>query len=164
MCGIAGWIDREQPVSRERSILHRMNRALACRGPDDEGIWLSTHAALIHRRLVVTDPEGGAQPMVRRYGGRTYVITYDGKLFNIPELRRELETRGHAPTSRSDTELILAAYAEWGAECLRHFNGVFAFAIWDDTSASLFAARDRGRGEAPVFLPAGERVSFSAPN
>lgn len=162
MCGIAGWIDREQPVSRERSILHRMNRALACRGPDDEGIWLSTHAALIHRRLVVTDPEGGAQPMVRRYGGRTYVITYDGKLFNIPELRRELETRGHVLTSRSDTELILAAYAEWGAECLRHFNGVFAFAIWDDTSASLFAARDRVGVKPLFFARRGEGLLFGS--
>ena len=140
-----------------------MNRALACRGPDDRGAFgCPKHAALIHRRLVVTDPEGGAQPMVRRYGGRTYVITYNGELFNIPELRRELETRGHVLTSRSDTELILAAYAEWGADCLRHLNGVFAFAIWDDTSASLFAARDRVGVKPLFFARRGEGLLFGS--
>ncbi|MFO7291266.1 asparagine synthase (glutamine-hydrolysing) [Planifilum fulgidum] len=162
MCGIAGWIDWGRPVSRERSVLKKMNQAMACRGPDDEGVWLSKHAALVHRRLVVIDPEGGAQPMVRRYGGRTYVITYNGELYNMPELRRELETRGHVLTSRSDTELILAAYAEWGEDCPRHLNGIFAFAIWDEASQSLFAARDRIGVKPLFFARRGEGLVFGS--
>ena len=100
--------------------------------------------------------------MVRRYGGRTYVITYNGELYNMPELRRELETRGHVLTSRSDTELILAAYAEWGEDCPRHLNGIFAFAIWDEASQSLFAARDRIGVKPLFFARRGERIIFGS--
>src|SRR5699024_2147904 len=118
--------------------------------PDAQGIWLSQRAGLCHRRLVVIDPEGGSQPMVRRYGERNLIITYNGTLYNMEELRRDLTARGHQLYSRSDTELVLAAYAEWGVEAPQHLNGIFAFAIWDEKEKSLYMARDR-IGVKPLF-------------
>ncbi|OYD06279.1 asparagine synthase (glutamine-hydrolyzing) [Paludifilum halophilum] len=151
MCGISGWMDWEQDLSEQRRVLEGMNKQLVCRGPDSEGIWLSQRAGFSHRRLIVIDPEGGAQPMVRRYGERNLIITYNGELYNMEELTRELKSLGHTLYSRSDTELILAAYAEWGADCPKHLNGIFAFAIWDEREQSLFLARDR-IGVKPLFF------------
>ncbi|SDX26943.1 asparagine synthase (glutamine-hydrolysing) [Marininema mesophilum] len=151
MCGIAGWIDWERDVSQERQLLERMNDTLVCRGPDAEGYWLSTRAGICHRRLSVIDPEGGAQPMVRHLEGRYRVITYNGELYNMDELRRELVERGHHLRTRSDTELIMAAYDEWGVEVPKHLNGIFAFAIWDEREESLYIARDR-IGVKPLFF------------
>ncbi|MHB8916432.1 MAG: asparagine synthase (glutamine-hydrolyzing) [Desulfocucumaceae bacterium] len=151
MCGITGWIDWERDLTKERPILEAMTRTLAFRGPDADGFWLSTQAALGHRRLVVVDPAGGAQPMTRQRGNRTYTITYNGELYNTPELRQELESRGHNFLTRnSDTEALLLAYVEWGPDCVYRFNGIFAFAIWDEAGQTLFMARDR-LGVKPLF-------------
>ncbi|SEM84436.1 asparagine synthase (glutamine-hydrolyzing) [Lihuaxuella thermophila] len=150
MCGITGWIDFEQDVSQQTAILDAMNQAHVARGPDAEGTWVSRHAALGHRRLIVIDPEGGIQPMIKHVGDRKYVITYNGELYNMPELRLKLLSLGHQLTSRSDTELILAAYAEWGLSCPEHLNGIFAFAVWDEANQQLFIARDR-IGVKPLF-------------
>lgn len=130
--------------------MERMRETLACRGPDAAGSWFSPHAALGHRRLSVIDIAGGAQPMQRRQGERTCVIVYNGELYNMPELRRDLEARGHVLRTRSDTELVLAAYMEWGSECVERLNGIFAFAVWDEAAQSLFLARDR-LGVKPLF-------------
>lgn len=132
MCGISGWIDWEVDVTRHRLILEAMIETLSCRGPDAGGMWLSPRAALGHRRLIVVDPEGGSQPMVRKRGEDKYIISYNGELYNMPELRRELEARGHFFQTRSDTEIILVAFMEWGMECVEHLNGIFAFAIWSE--------------------------------
>ncbi|SMO93632.1 asparagine synthase (glutamine-hydrolyzing) [Melghirimyces algeriensis] len=162
MCGITGWIDWEQDLSRERETLERMNRQLVCRGPDAQGMWLSQRAGLCHQRLIVIDPEGGSQPMVRRYGNRNLIITYNGELYNMDELAGELKSRGHRLQSRSDTELIVAAYAEWGVEAPKHLNGIFAFAIWDEMEESLFMARDR-IGVKPLFYKIQEgRMLFAS--
>ncbi|MFC4077206.1 asparagine synthase (glutamine-hydrolyzing) [Salinithrix halophila] len=150
MCGISGWIDWERDVSQKRSVLEQMNKELICRGPDAEGFWLSRRAGLSHRRLIVIDPEGGVQPMVRRLHDRNRIITYNGEIYNMDELNRELTSRGHVMRTRSDTELILAAYDEWGEDAPRHLNGIFAFAIWDEVEESLFIARDR-IGVKPLF-------------
>lgn len=150
MCGIAGWIDWEADLTRPGNALAAMSETLARRGPDAAGIWLSPRAALAHRRLIVVDPTGGGQPMTRRYGDRTYVISYNGELYNTPELRRELEARGHAFRGYSDTEVLLVACVEWGADCLRRLNGIFAFAVWDEAEQRLFLARDR-LGVKPLF-------------
>lgn len=150
MCGIAGWIDWEGDLTQPDPALAAMAETLACRGPDAAGTWLSPHAALAHRRLIVVDPAGGGQPMVRRYGDRTYVLTYNGELYNTPELRHELEERGHTFLSRSDTEALLIAFIEWGAACLKRLNGIFAFGIWSEADQSLFLARDR-LGVKPLF-------------
>lgn len=151
MCGITGWIDWEMDLTQQRPILEGMVKTLSRRGPDAAGTWLSTRAALGHRRLIVVDPEGGGQPMTRRRGERTYTITYNGELYNTLELRRELEARGHTFLTRnSDTEVLLVAYMEWGTACVERFNGIFAFAIWSEADQSLFLARDR-LGVKPLF-------------
>ncbi|MBE3581334.1 MAG: asparagine synthase (glutamine-hydrolyzing) [Thermoanaerobacteraceae bacterium] len=150
MCGISGWIDWEVDVTRHRPTLEAMTETLSCRGPDAGGIWISPRAGLGHRRLIVVDPEGGVQPMVRKRGEEQYIIIYNGELYNMPELRRELEARGYSFQTRSDTEIILVAFMEWGMECVERLNGIFAFAIWDVKEQTLFLARDR-LGVKPLF-------------
>ncbi|MFZ5769756.1 MAG: asparagine synthase (glutamine-hydrolyzing) [Bacillota bacterium] len=150
MCGIAGWVDWDQDLTRHRDIVERMGATLACRGPDDSGVWLSVHVGLAHRRLAVVDPAGGAQPMVRHRGTRTAVIVYNGEIYNTPELRRELEAMGWTFRGHSDTEVLLTSYMQWGPRCVERLNGIFAFAIWDDRDQSLFLARDR-LGVKPLF-------------
>lgn len=151
MCGITGWIDWENNLTEQRQILENMSNSMSNRGPDASGIWLSPRAALGHRRLVVVDPEGGAQPMIRQRVDKVYAITYNGELYNTLELRRELESRGHNFLSRnSDTEVLLLSYMEWGTSCVEKFNGIFAFAVWDESAQSLFLARDR-LGVKPLF-------------
>jgi len=150
MCGITGWIDWKRDLRKQVAILETMNQTHCHRGPDAEGKWVSRHAALGHRRLAVIDPKGGAQPMVRRSGERSYVIVYNGELYNMDELRRELEQCGHRMESRSDTELVLRAYMQWGPACMSRLRGIFAYAIWDEAEKRLFLARDR-IGVKPLF-------------
>ena len=150
MCGITGWIDFTRDLTREREILRRMNKTLQSRGPDGEGFWFSEHAALGHRRLIVIDPEGGNQPMVKKVDGYEFVINYNGEIYNMEELRLKLRSLGHTFETRSDVELILTAYLEWGEDCPKHLNGIFAFVIWDGKKQACFAARDR-LGVKPFF-------------
>ena len=150
MCGITGWIDWKSNLNDKRFILAKMVETLKNRGPDASGYWLSEHAAIGHRRLSVVDPEGGVQPMVRKRVGREYVITYNGELYNTQDLRVELENLGYTFNSHSDTEVLLTSYIEWGTDCVRRFNGIFAFGIWSEYDQSLFLARDRF-GVKPLF-------------
>lgn len=150
MCGIAGWVDWEKDLTKEKGTILSMANTLAHRGPDAEGVWLSQRAALAHRRLIVIDPESGQQPMVFQSGRRTFVITFNGEIYNFQELRQELENKGHLFVSRSDTEVLLHSYVEWGIDCVRHVNGLFAFAIWDEEEQKLFLARDH-LGVKPLF-------------
>jgi asparagine synthase (glutamine-hydrolysing) len=151
MCGITGWIDHRRDLRSQRDTLRAMTETLARRGPDAAGEWLGVHAALGHRRLAVIDPRNGAQPMVRRRGDQTYVIVYNGELYNAPELRRELAGRDHHFETQCDTEVLLAAYIEWGPACLDRLNGIYAFAVWSEPDATLFVARDR-IGVKPLFF------------
>ncbi|MDQ7794987.1 MAG: asparagine synthase (glutamine-hydrolyzing) [bacterium] len=150
MCGVVGWVDWERDLTRECRVLGAMTSVLAHRGPDTGALWLSARAAFGHRRLTVVDPAGGGQPMRRLRDGRGYVITYNGELYNTPELRRELEARGHAFQGYSDTEALLLAFMEWGPQCLGRLNGIFAFGIWNESDQELFLARDR-LGVKPLF-------------
>ncbi|HEY8425236.1 MAG TPA: asparagine synthase (glutamine-hydrolyzing), partial [Limnochordales bacterium] len=150
MCGIAGWIDWEQDLTRQRPVLEAMTATLTRRGPDGGGHWFSRHAAIAHRHLRVGDPEGGRQPLVRERGGARFVLTLDGELYNAAELHRELTARGHRLRSRSGAEVLLAAFMEWGSACLERLNGVFAFAVWDEGAQRLVLARDR-LGAKPLF-------------
>ena len=150
MCGITGWVDWSEDLTKQRHTLTAMSETLANRGPDAQGYWFSPCAALAHRRLIVIDPKGGGQPMIRRYGDRNYIITYNGELYNTPEVRRELETRGYTFQSHSDTEALLLSYIEWGTGCVDHLNGIYAFAVWNEADKSLFMARDR-MGVKPLF-------------
>lgn len=150
MCGIAGWIDWKADLTRHRDVIEAMGATLACRGPDAAGLWVSPRAGMAHRRLIVVDPAGGSQPMERRRGEQIFVITYNGELYNTPDLRRELESRGYTWQGYSDTEVLLTAYMEWGPGCIERFNGIFAFAIWNAADETLFLARDR-LGVKPLF-------------
>ncbi|CUH94595.1 Asparagine synthetase [glutamine-hydrolyzing] 3 [Propionispora sp. 2/2-37] len=150
MCGITGWVDWEQDLARERDVLAAMTKTLAARGPDAAGMYIRNHVAFGHRRLSVVDPANGAQPMTRKRGGNTYVITYNGELYNTLELRCELESRGYGFTTNCDTEVLLTAYMEWGPGCVEKLNGIFAFGVWDEKEQQLFLARDR-IGVKPLF-------------
>ncbi len=145
MCAISGII-RFGGLDTEPTIAARkMAAALKRRGPDDDGYYISpkSEALLVHTRLAVIDPENGAQPMLYAEGGRKLALVYNGELYNTAELRALLEARGHKFSTNTDTEAVLRAYAEWGADCLSRMNGIFAFAVWDEAARSLFIARDR---------------------
>lgn len=150
MCGIAGWVSWEREPSREHATMKRMADTLACRGPDEQGFFSAPHVAFAHRRLSVIDLAGGKQPMRRTHGGRSAVLTYGGEIYNFGELRDELAALGHEFESRSDTEVLLRAYLEWGPACVDHLNGMFAFGIWDEAKQELFLARDR-LGIKPLY-------------
>ncbi|MFO0755019.1 MAG: asparagine synthase (glutamine-hydrolyzing) [Byssovorax sp.] len=149
MCGIAGILAGKARGAARIEAVRAMNEAQRHRGPDGEGTWLSAdgRVAFGHRRLAIVDlTESGAQPMVHAERGLT--ITFNGEIYNHVELRERLAAMGHRFHGTSDTEVLLAAYARWGAECLRELNGMFAFAIWDEARRVLFCARDRF-GEKP---------------
>ncbi|MDN5276674.1 MAG: hypothetical protein PWR01_639 [Clostridiales bacterium] len=150
MCGIVGWIEWENDLRRQTAILKDMMDALVNRGPDASGMWVSRHVALGHRRLIVVDPEGGGQPMERRVEGKSFVIVYNGELYNTKELRDQLKDLGYEFQSYSDTEVLLVSYIEWGPECVKRLNGIFAFGVWDEMNQCLFLARDRF-GVKPLF-------------
>jgi asparagine synthase (glutamine-hydrolysing) len=126
-----------------------MADALTHRGPDGSGVWTAPGIGFGHRRLSIIDLGGGAQPMLNANGG--VAITYNGEIYNFREVRAELKERGHAFRTESDTEVILAAWEQWGPDCLSRLNGMFAFAIYDRSADALFLARDR-MGVKPLFL------------
>jgi asparagine synthase (glutamine-hydrolysing) len=150
MCGIVGFVDWRRDLTLQEDILVGMTQTLIPRGPDAEGYWLSPRAALGHRRLVVVDPQGGCQPMVRQQGEHTFTLIYNGELYNTPEIRQELMSRGYHFEGHSDTEALLLSYLEWGPSCVERLNGIFAFGIWDSREQQLFIARDR-LGVKPLF-------------
>jgi asparagine synthase (glutamine-hydrolysing) len=148
MCGLVGEIRLDGNRPREDALL-RARETLARRGPDDGGLWMERGAGLAHRRLAVLDlSPAGHQPMLSAC--ERYVIVFNGEIYNFLELREELAPNGASWKSHSDTEVVLAAYARWGTECLRRFRGMFAFAVWDRQEQRLFAARDR-MGVKPFY-------------
>ncbi|WHH57115.1 asparagine synthase (glutamine-hydrolyzing) [Petroclostridium sp. X23] len=151
MCGIAGWIDWQTNLKERQSVLETMGETLKYRGPDASGIWTSESAGMVHRRLIVVDPENGKQPMIRQRGQETYVITYNGELYNTPEIRDALKARGYTFEGHSDTEVLLLSYMEWKEKCVDYLNGIYAFGIWNEDEQSLFMARDR-MGVKPLFF------------
>ena len=150
MCGIAGWINLYDNIEKEDGILFKMTDTLKKRGPDDGGFYFSKHAILGHRRLVIVDPKGGAQPMTRKIGDTTYTIVYNGELYNTEDVRKILKENGFSFSSYSDTEVLLVAYIFWGEECVKHINGIYAFGVWNDKQQKLFLARDP-LGVKPLF-------------
>ena len=150
MCGITGWIDWERDLTQHSWLVEQMAETLGHRGPDEHGCWLSPRAVLGHRRLIVIDPQCGTQPMVHETANRTYVIIHNGEIYNFRELRCELKERGHIFDTQSDTEVLLHTYVEWGEDCVRHLNGIFAFGLWDEQKQQLLLARDH-LGVKPLF-------------
>ena len=150
MCGIAGWLDSERNLYEENEKLREMSRSLQRRGPDEHGAYIRRHAALLHRRLSVIDPKNGQQPMSTLYEGEKYTIVYNGELYNTAELREELKAAGFGFGTRSDTEVLLKAYCYYKEKCAEKLNGIFAFAVYEETAHKLFLCRDRV-GVKPLF-------------
>lgn len=154
MCGIAGFVVPSGTVD-VGNVLRAMARAIAHRGPDDEGFLRVSTAdgvhdvGLAHRRLSIIDLSAGHQPLGNETGA--VQIVFNGEIYNFEALRAELVACGHVFTTRSDTETIVHAYEEWGADCVDRFRGMFAFAIWDSDRQRLFLARDRF-GKKPLYL------------
>lgn len=148
MCGITGYLhfDRNRTVSAER--IKKMTDVIAYRGPDGEGFYCKNNIALGHRRLSIIDLNTGDQPMFN--DDKSIAIIFNGEIYNYIELREELKKFGKVFHTNSDTEVIIRAYEQWGTDCQTRFNGMWAFALWDESNQSLFLSRDR-MGEKPLF-------------
>ncbi|MCX5861022.1 MAG: asparagine synthase (glutamine-hydrolyzing) [Desulfomonile sp.] len=157
MCGICGifLLDHDAPV--DAFLLEEMNSTLTHRGPDDEGYYVSGPVGMAMRRLSIIDLEGGHQPLTNEDG--SLWIVFNGEIYNYPELRTDLLSRGHIFRSRSDTEVILHLYEEMGEDCVKRLNGMFAFAIWNSSQRNLFLARDR-LGIKPLFYSFSSKKFF----
>jgi len=161
MCGLVGIFDArgERPV--DRTVLLRMNDALRHRGPDGDGVFLAPGLGLAHRRLAIIDVDHGAQPLFNE--DRTVAVVFNGEIYNFQPLIAELEALGHRFATRCDTEVIVHGWEEWGADCVTRFRGMFAFALWDANTQTLFLARDR-LGKKPLYyaeLPDGQVIFAS---
>ncbi|MFI7412618.1 asparagine synthase (glutamine-hydrolyzing) [Streptomyces sp. NPDC049627] len=162
MCGITGWASFHHDARTRAPVIEAMTATLAPRGPDAGGVWLGERAAVGHRRLAVIDLAGGVQPMTDRPEAPTAVLSYSGEVYNHHELRTELRGRGHEFRTRSDTEVVLRAYAEWGEEMAGRLDGMFAFAVWDERAQRLLLVRDR-LGVKPLFWAAvGGGLAFAS--
>ncbi len=150
MCGIVGFANLKKDISNYRNVLNNMNETLSKRGPDEEGYYISKHVALGHKRLIVIDPEGGKQPMVERFQDSTYIIVYNGQIYNTEEIRKILIDNGFEFNGHSDTEVLLKSYIHFGKDVVNYLNGIFAFAIWNTKTEELFIARDHF-GVKPLY-------------
>lgn len=146
MCAIAGILG----LPFDSRILEAFLSTMLHRGPDGTGSYMERGCCLLHSRLAIVDPEGGAQPMSLRQGDEEYVITYNGELYNTEEIKKLLLSLGHSFKTNSDTEVVLHAYVQWQDSCLDILNGIFAFGVWEKKSKRLFLARDR-MGVKPLF-------------
>lgn len=166
MCGITGWVDFERDLREESGVVDRMVATLVRRGPDAGGAWIERDVALGHRRLAIIDLEHGTQPMrspeLAPDGTPRAVISYGGEIYNFRELRKELVDLGHRFQTRSDTEVALRAYLEWGDRFVDRLNGMYAIAIWDTARQQLLLVRDR-LGVKPLFYyPTRDGVLFGS--
>lgn len=146
MCGIAGILSDKIDLRAENEMLWKISNSLRSRGPDAKGEYINKDVALIHRRLSVIDPENGAQPM--RFG--KYTIVYNGELYNTDEIRDELKHYGYTFDTTCDTEVVLKAFHMWREESAKRFNGIYAYAIYNDDERELFLCRDR-IGVKPLY-------------
>lgn len=150
MCGFVGTVNLKENLSSKKDVLISMNETLQKRGPDECGYYVSDNVLLGHRRLVVIDPDGGKQPMSFKYNGNTYVIVYNGQIYNTKELKETLKANNIPLESYSDTEILLKSYVFYKEDIVNKLNGIFAFAIWDENNKSLFMARDHF-GVKPLY-------------
>lgn len=166
MCGISGIYRQaggmKQEERRYRNVLWAMNKAQRHRGPDEEGIYLSDACGLAHVRLSILDLEMGKQPMYYHTDAEKYAIVYNGEIYNMHEIRKELIEHGIAFETTCDTEVILKGYVVWGRDIVKRLNGIFAFAIWEEKAKRLILCRDR-LGVKPLFyMVHGEEVIFAS--
>jgi asparagine synthase (glutamine-hydrolysing) len=161
VCGIAGRLNFRTGAPVDPGILRRMGDLLAHRGPDGEGAWQDGAVGLAHRRLAIVDLSDAARQPMTAEDPRVRVVC-NGEIYNFRELRAELEARGHRFRTRSDTEVLLAAYAAYGVECLSRLSGMFAFALWDGGRRRLLLARDRV-GKKPLYYRLdGDGIAFAS--
>ena len=153
MCGICGLVSFQPAGLADKFVLQRMNQSLRHRGPDDEGYYQDSQASLAMRRLSIIDLHTGQQPISNETGD--VWVVYNGEIYNFKVVRAELEGRGHTFKTQTDTEIIVHAYEEYGDDCVKHFNGMFAIALWDTRKRRLFLARDRV-GIKPLYYWAGQ--------
>jgi len=159
MCGIAGWYDSEN-TDDSRVLLSRMLSIIAHRGPDDEGQYFEGPVALGMRRLSIIDVQGGHQPISNE--DRTVWVVFNGEIYNFHELRRELEAKGHVFATRTDTEVIVHGYEEWGDEFIIRLNGIFGFALWDSKRRRLLLARDHFGVKPLYYHQSGSRLTWAS--
>ncbi|MEP6902695.1 MAG: asparagine synthase (glutamine-hydrolyzing), partial [Actinomycetota bacterium] len=159
MCGIAGFISKEKsvPLAGREILLDKMCKIITHRGPDEQGTIVKNAAALGMRRLSIIDLKSGQQPIFDCSGN--LAIVFNGEIYNYQSLKKDLESRGHRFKTNSDTETIIHAYEEFGADCVSHLRGMFAFAIYDFAGESLFIARDRV-GKKPLFFSLTDAGNF----
>lgn len=151
MCGITGWVDFTRDLEQQQPIIAAMTDTLALRGPDAHGSWRHRHALLGHRRLAIIDLAGGVQPMTYRFAdGQQVALVYTGEVYNHNPLRERLQALGHQFQTRSDTEVVLHAYLQWGEACCEYLSGMFAFAVFDTRDGHLLLVRDR-LGVKPLY-------------
>jgi asparagine synthase (glutamine-hydrolysing) len=167
MCGITGWIDYNGLGPGADTVVKRMTDTQVLRGPDAAGSWISDIAALGHRRLSIIDLVGGVQPMLTHIGQGpssepAFVLTYSGEIYNYRELRADLRGRGHTFHTDSDTEVVLAAWVEWGPAVADRLNGIYAFAVWDTRSQRLWLVRDRLGVKPLYFRQTGSSLVFGS--
>ncbi len=148
VCGIVGIVRPAEAGPVDRGLVERMCEAIRHRGPDEDGFYFNGPTGLAMRRLAIIDLSGGQQPIPNR--DRTAWIVFNGEIYNYKELRAQLEKLGHEFHTNSDTEAIVHAYDEYGADCPKHLRGMFVFAIWDERTQELFLARDRV-GKKPLL-------------
>ncbi|HVN87106.1 MAG TPA: asparagine synthase (glutamine-hydrolyzing) [Candidatus Binatia bacterium] len=160
MCGIAGVFAYGDTAPPDFSVIHRMTSTLVHRGPDDEGYRVRGPMALGHRRLSIIDPAGGHQPMANETEHLWLIC--NGEIYNFRELRDELTANGHRFRTYSDNEVVLHAYEEWGDDCVAHFNGMFAFALWDDLNWRLLLARDHFGVKPLYYADTGAELVFGS--
>jgi asparagine synthase (glutamine-hydrolysing) len=160
MCGIAGLVDPAAPVEEREQAVSRMCAAMIHRGPDDSGMATVGSACIGMRRLAIFDPANGHQPMTTPDGRHT--IVFNGAIYNFRALQAELESAGWSFRTRCDTEVLLAALAQWGQEALKRLRGMFAFALWDSSDESLLLARDPFGIKPLYFIQDGERLVFAS--
>ena len=160
MCGICGRVYFDPQRQVDAVLLQRMCEALKHRGPDESGVYANGHVGLGHRRLRIIDLATGQQPM--RNQRQDLWLTYNGEIYNFPELRQDLAQHGYRFRSTSDTEVLIQLYDEYGTACVNYLRGMFAFALWDQRCQRLFLARDRV-GKKPLFyIVTAEAITFAS--
>jgi len=160
MCGICGIYNYINESATDRDTIVRMNRKLIHRGPESEGYYIKRNVGLAHRRLKIIDVEMGAQPMSNEDG--SIWIVFNGMIYNYIELKEDLERKGHRFKTRSDTEVIVHLYEDYGEQCLKYLRGMFAFAIWDERGEKLFLSRDRIGKKPLVYMDLDGRFVFAS--
>src|SRR5512146_3240387 len=148
MCGITGIIDLRERRPIDRAALERMNESQHHRGPDEGGLHVAPGVGLGHRRLSIIDLATGQQPLYNEDG--SVVVVFNGEIYNFQTLIPELQALGHTFRTRSDTEVIVHAWEQWGEKCVDRFRGMFAFVLWDRNRQTVFMARDR-LGVKPLY-------------